>query len=605
MTLAIQQPKPHSEAAARPLPVERSGAQIICEVLREQHVTVLFGYPGGAIMPFYDALPQYGDLRHILVRHEQAAALAADGWARITGRPGVCVATSGPGATNLVTGLANAYMDSVPMVAITGQVNLSVLGKDAFQETDVLGLTQPVTKHNFLIERVEDIAPVLREAFALARGGRPGPGRVDNPKDVQFHKALYAAPDARVTPLRPHAHPRPAARPQHYHRAAELLNQARRPLLMAGHGIILADACNELRALAERAGLPVITTLLGISAFPEDHPLYLGMPGMHGPAHVNRAIAECDVLLGVGLRFDDRVVGKVSEFAPHAKIIHFDIDPSEIGKVVPTEVGVVADARRALRLLRRLVTPNDHSAWLREIQAQRVPEAAVPDGHPEPSGQGAAGPESLGAPAEPASPAEPAAFHPTPAAIFKAIKTICPAPPIVVTDVGQNQMWAARHFGFVRPNSHITSGGLGAMGYALPAAMGIKLARPHDTVWVIAGDGGIQMNLQELATLAHYGIDLKIAILNNGYLGMVRQWQQFFHGGNYSETPISGPDYRMLAAAYGLHGRRVEHRDDVLDATRQAMSTPGTFILDFVIESQSNVFPMVRPGGAITNMILS
>jgi len=558
---------------------ELPGSHILCEALVREGVELMYGYPGGAIMPFYDALTSYPALRHILVRHEQAAAHAADGYARATGKVGVCVATSGPGATNLVTGLATAYMDSTPIVAITGQVARHFIGRDAFQETDVLGVTQPITKHNFLVQRVEDIADIVHEAFRIARGGRPGPVLIDVPKDVQLGKAPYR-PSASVTSIeyfRATRVPEPSAAA--IARAAQLIAEAERPLIMSGHGVILSEAYDELRAFAEKAHIPVITTLLGLSAFPETHPLALGMPGMHGPAHVNRAIGTADLIVGVGLRFDDRVSGKASEFAARARLIHIDIDASEMHKVKPATVPIVSDAKAALAALTEAVEQGDHSAWLGELRSweaqdnERIANIKRDQEYPDPT------------------------------SILDAIRAETGGEAIIVTDVGQHQMWTARHYLWTRLNSHITSGGLGTMGFSLPAAMGVKMGLPESTVWVVAGDGGIQMNIQELATLQQYGVTVKVAIMNNGYLGMVRQWQQFFHSRNYSETPITGPDYTLLAAAYGLTGMRITKRADVAAAVHQAMETEGTVIIDFVIEPESNVYPMVAPGSAITSMI--
>ena len=557
---------------------ELSGSHILCEALVREGVELLYGYPGGAIMPFYDALTSYPALHHVLVRHEQGAAHAADGYARATGKVGVCVATSGPGATNLVTGLATAFMDSTPVVAITGQVARSFIGRDAFQETDVLGLTQPITKHNFLVERVEDLADIVHEAFRLARGGRPGPVLIDVPKDVQFARTLYR-PSASVTSFEHFQATRvPQPAPEAIARAAALIARAQRPVIMAGHGVILSQAYEELLAFAERSGIPVITTLLGLSAFPETHSLAIGMPGMHGPAHVNNAIGIADVIVGVGLRFDDRVTGKVSEFAPNAQIVHIDIDASEMHKVKPAAVPIVSDAKPALAALAEAIEPGDHSAWLEEIRGwEKAANERGREAHSE--------------------------EYPDPTAILQAIREETKGEAIVVSDVGQHQMWTARFYTWTRPNSHITSGGLGTMGFALPAAMGVKMGLPHETVWVVAGDGGIQMNIQELATLKQQGVEVKVAIMNNGYLGMVRQWQEFFHNRNYSETPMTGPDYVKLADAYGLKGMRITKREDVAKAVREAMQTEGTVIIDFVIESGSNVYPMVAPGAAITSMI--
>jgi acetolactate synthase-1/2/3 large subunit len=558
---------------------ELSGSQILCEALIREGVNLMFGYPGGAIMPFYDALTSYPALRHVLVRHEQAAAHAADGYARATGKVGVCVATSGPGATNLVTGLATAFMDSTPIIAITGQVARPFIGRDAFQETDILGVTQPITKHNFLVQRVEDLAEIVHEAFRLARGGRPGPVLIDVPKDVQFAKTFYpaSAPVSSIEHYRVTRVPHPSATA--VEKAAHLIGEAKQPLIMSGHGVILSNAYAELQAFAEKTGIPVITTLLGLSAFPETHPLAIGMPGMHGPAHVNRAIGEADLIIGVGLRFDDRVTGKVSEFAPHARFIHIDIDASEMHKVKRAAVPIVADAKAALTALVDAVAAGNHDKWLNEIRSWEDQATE----------RGASIERNL--------------EYPDPTCILEAIRAETGGDAIIVTDVGQHQMWTARHYTWTRPNSHITSGGLGTMGFALPAAMGVKMGIPDATVWVVAGDGGIQMNIQELATLKQQGITVKVAIMNNGYLGMVRQWQHFFHNHNYSETPITGPDYVKLADAYGLTGMQITRRADVQAAVRKAMQTDGTVIIDFVIESEANVYPMVAPGSAITNMI--
>ena len=561
---------------------ELTGSQILCEALLREGVELLYGYPGGAIMPFYDALTAYPALNHVLVRHEQAAAHAADGYARATGKVGVCVATSGPGATNLVTGLATSFMDSTPIVAITGQVARPFIGRDAFQETDVIGVTQPITKHNFLVHNVEDLADVVHEAFHLARSGRPGPVLIDVPKDVQFSKTFYRS----SATFNSHKHAdsssdasssSPSVRA--IAQAAQLIKTAQRPVIMSGHGIILSNAYDELRAFAEKAHIPVITTLLGISGIPDTHPLALGMPGMHGPAHVNQAIGMCDLIIGVGLRFDDRVTGKVNEFAPHARIIHIDIDASEMHKVKVATVPIVADAREALIALTDAVEQGDHSEWIGEIRSWEARDN-----------------ERLQSIQREQS-------YPDPISILEAIRAETNGEAIIVSDVGQNQMWTARHYCWTRPNSHITSGGLGTMGFALPAAMGAKMGVPDAPVWAVAGDGGIQMNIQELATLQQQGIAVKVAIMNNGYLGMVRQWQQFFHSRNYSETPITGPDYVKLADAYGLKGMRITKREDVSAAIHEAMETEGTVIIDFVIEPESNVFPMVAPGSAITSMI--
>jgi acetolactate synthase-1/2/3 large subunit len=545
-----------------------TGSQILCRVLLEQGVDLLFGYPGGAIMPFYHALPEYPGLRHVLVRHEQAAAHAADGYARVTGRAGVCVATSGPGATNLVTGLATAHMDSTPVVAITGQVPRAMIGRDAFQETDIIGITQPITKHSVLVEDVEDLADAVRGALEIAVEGRPGPVLVDIPKDVQQAKTEWR--DSGAAGFRG---TRAGVPGSSLSDAIRLIGEAERPLIMAGHGIIQSGAYEELRTLAERTGIPVITTLLGISGFPESHPLHLGMPGMHGEVHVNRAIQQADLILGVGLRFDDRVTGNLAGFARGAKVIHVELDPSEIGKNVATDIGLVGDAREILRALLAEVAPRDCEAWRAAIAAFMRPRHE--------SFRGDLSPE----------------------AILGAIDEAAAGRCTIVSDVGQHQMWVAKLYPYRRPNTHITSGGLGTMGFAVPAAMGAALARPDEPVWAISGDGGFQMNMQEIATMVQEGIPVKMAVFNNGYLGMVRQWQQFFHGRRYSATPIWSPDYVRLAEAYGIFGRRVERGAEVDDAVRDAIAHPGPALVEFLIEQEANVFPMIPPGASLSEPI--
>lgn len=562
---------------------ELTGSEILCEALVREGVDLMYGYPGGAIMPFYDALTSYPSLHHVLVRHEQAASHAADGYARATGKVGVCVATSGPGATNLVTGLATAFMDSVPIVAITGQVAWSLIGRDGFQEIDIMGITQPITKHNFLVRSTDEIASVVHEAFRIARTGRPGPVLIDVPKNIQQQKAKYRASDYQTSLEYIEAQAANQVRPAEYllKQAAELIKTAERPVIMAGHGVILSEAYAELRSLAEKTSIPVISTLLGLSAFPEAHPLFIGMAGMHGPAHVNHAISASDLIIGVGLRFDDRVTGKVEGFAPDARIIHIDIDASEMHKVKVATVPIVADAKAALAGLVETIEPTDKSGWLREIrswEAANDERLQTREAHQD---------DEL----------------PDPMMILESIHKATKGEAIIVSDVGQHQMWTARFYPWSRLNSQITSGGLGTMGFSLPAAMGVKMALPDTPVWAVAGDGCIQMNIQELATLQQEGVAVKVAIMNNGYLGMVRQWQQFFHSRNYSETPITGPDYTLLAPAYGLTGILVTRRDEVESAIQRAMETEGTVIIDFRIESEANVYPMVAPGKAINDMI--
>ena len=555
-------------------PESLTGAQILCRTLIDEGVNVLFGYPGGAIMPLYHALPEFPELRHVLVRHEQAAAHAADGYARASGRAGVCVATSGPGATNLVTGLATAHMDSTPVVAITGQVARPMMGRDAFQETDIIGITQPITKHSRLIEDVEEIEEAVREALYIAQEGRPGPVLLDVPKDVQNQRGRWTGgrADRRTNPT-DGLSDCPSVRLSALEEASRLIARAERPLIMAGHGVVLSGAYAELRVLAERTGIPVITTLLGISAFPEAHPLHLGMPGMHGEVHVNRAIQQSDLIIGLGLRFDDRVTGNLAGFARGAKLIHVELDASEIGKNVPVTVGLVGDVRDVLCQLLARIAPRGCDAWRGEIAGLvRLRDENFQAGL-------------------------------SPQAILDAIAESAGGECTIVSDVGQHQMWVAKLFRYQRPNSHITSGGLGTMGFAVPAAMGVALARPGEPVWAISGDGGFQMNMQEIATMVQEDIPVKMAVFNNGYLGMVRQWQQFFHGRRYSATPIWSPDYVKLAEAYGISGYRISSLEDLEDTVATASSAPGPALLEFMIEQEANVFPMIPPGGSLSEPI--
>ncbi|MBA2247563.1 MAG: biosynthetic-type acetolactate synthase large subunit, partial [Chloroflexia bacterium] len=484
------------------VPEVLSGAQITCRCLEEEGITTVFGYPGGAVIPLYDAIPE-SSFTHVLTRFEQWAALAAVGYARATGDVGVCIATSGPGATNLVTALADAYLDSVPIVAITGQVSQALIGRDGFQEVDITGITLPVTKHNYLVRRPEDIAPTIKEAFYLARSGRPGPVLVDIPKDVFIAKAAFTYPKSTG---RKSYQPNLIPNMRQVRLAAELISRAKKPLIMAGHGIILSKAEVPFQRFAEKTDIPVIYTLLGLGAMDEEHPLSLGMMGMHGHRHVNRALEECDLLVNIGARFDDRATGRVAGFAPNAKIVHVDIDPAEIGKNIPADVPVVGDAGEALKLLVQEVGDGDHAGWMRWIDEQRdrVLEAALED-VPE---------------------------WPEPYAIIKAISVATNRDAIVTTDVGQHQMWAAQQLGVRYGTRWITSGGLGTMGFGLPSAIGAKMGRPDLEVWAIIGDGGFQMSSNELATAVQQKLDINIAIINNGYLGMVRQWQDLFNNRN-------------------------------------------------------------------------
>jgi acetolactate synthase I/II/III large subunit len=551
-----------------------TGSEITCRALEAEGVTTVFGYPGGAVIPLYDALPRAG-FKHVLVRFEQWAALAAEGYARATGKPGVCIATSGPGATNLVTGLANAMLDSAPIVAITGQVVQSMIGRDAFQEVDITGITLPVTKHNYLVQKAEDIAPTIKEAFYLATSGRPGPVLIDIPKSVFQQKARYAHP-AKVG--RRGYQPTSVPNMRQVRLAADAINRAKKPVIMAGHGILLSGASELFGHFVEKSSIPVIFTLLGLGSFPESHPLSLGMMGMHGHKHVNDALDEADLLVNIGARFDDRATGRVSGFAPKAKIVHVDVDPAEIGKNIRTDVPVVGDALEALRLLIPEIDERDHSEWRAWIESRRnVVLASALDARPE---------------------------WPEPYAIIKEIANATNHEAIVTTDVGQHQMWTAQHFGFEHPDRWITSGGLGTMGYGLPSAIGAKLGRPDAEVWTVVGDGGFQMSSNELATVVQENLDIKIAVINNGYLGMVRQWQDLFNQKNYSEVRISGPRLEKLAEAYGVTGITVTTDAEIRPAIERARATPGPVLIDFVIEPEANVWPIVPPGAANSEMLL-
>ncbi len=555
--------------------MELTGAEIVCESLLKEGVDVVFGLPGGAVLPFYGALAKYPQLRHVLVRHEQSAAMAADGYARVTGKVGVCAATSGPGATNLVTGIASAQMDSIPIVAITGQVPRPAIGRDAFQETDVTGITLPITKHNYLVMEVEDIAPAIKEAFHIARTGRPGPVLIDIPKDVlQDLRTEFIWPEL---PNLPGYNPPGDADPEQVAHAAELINQAQRPLILAGHGVLISHTYDRLIELAEKAQIPVITTLLGISSMPTGHELNLGMPGMHGMAYNNLAIDEADLLIALGMRFDDRITGRLKDFAPNAKVVHVEVDASEVDKNVKADAPVVGDLKRVLDQLLPLVEPNVHIDWQRHLEDLKSQHPSL---HIRES-------EEL-----------------LPQYVLNSLSEVTRGDCIVVTGVGQHQMWAAQHCKFNSPNTLITSGGLGAMGFEVPAALGAKMGRPDKPVWSVAGDGGFQMTMCDLATAVENNIDVKFAILNNGTLGMVHQWQDLFYDKDYFATVYSGnPDFVKLAAAYGITGLRVTRQEEVADAIQQAMETPGPVIVDFVVKESENVYPMIPAGGSIHEMM--
>jgi acetolactate synthase-1/2/3 large subunit len=555
---------------------QRTGAQILWEALHREGVEIVFGYPGGAIMPAYDALLD-SPIRHVLVRHEQGAAHMADGYARASGRVGVAVATSGPGATNLVTGIATAMLDSVPIVCITGQVASHVIGTDAFQETDITGVTLPITKHNYLVTRADQIASTIREAFYVARSGRPGPVLVDITKDAQQQRTTVAWSDAPV--CLPGYRPDHRARSSELERAAAMIDGARRPLVLAGHGIVKAGASGVLAEFVERTGIPVAATLLGLGGFPASHPLSLGMMGMHGEAWVNQAIQEADLLIALGMRFDDRVTGNPATYAVNARKIHCELDPAEINKTVRVDVALVGDVGATLGALLPLVECAQRRGWLDRI-AQLKGDSAVRDiQHMPHNGRLFA------------------------AHVMHDLWRITEGKALVVTDVGQHQMWEAQYYKHDHPRKLLTSGGLGTMGFALPAAIGARFADPGAEIWVIAGDGGFQMTACELSTVAQEGIKLHIAIINNGYLGMVRQWQEFFYDGRYSATPLRSPDFVKLAEAHGLTGLRVTRREDVEATVAAARAAPGTVVIDFRVEQEDSVYPMVPAGADLQDMI--
>ena len=553
-----------------------TGAQILWKTLVQEGIEVVFGYPGGAIMPAYDALPQF-PIRHVLVRHEQGAAHMADGYARASGEVGVVIATSGPGATNLVTGIATAMLDSVPMVCITGQVPSNLLGSDAFQETDMTGVTLPITKHNYLVTRAEDITPTLREAFYVARSGRPGPVVVDITKDAQQQLAPYVWKDE---PVRlPGYRPEYRAMPDAIQRAIDMIQEAKRPVILAGHGIVEAGATGLLLEFVQKSNIPVACTLLGLGGFPATHPRSLGMMGMHGEAWVNTAIQEADLLIALGMRFDDRVTGNVQTYARNAKKIHVELDPAEINKIIKVDLPIIANVREVLRLLSEELPESDRREWIGYID-QLKGEGAVRDiKHMPDNGKLYA------------------------AHVIHDLWKITEGRALMVTDVGQHQMWEAQYYKHDHPRKLLTSGGLGTMGFALPAAIGAHFAKPEEEVWVVVGDGGFQMTACELSTCAQEGANINIAVINNGYLGMVRQWQEFFYGGRYVATPMRSPDFVKLAEAHGLKGLRVSQRKDVLAATEEARRHPGTVLIDFRVEQEDSVYPMVPSGADLDQMI--
>jgi len=550
-----------------------TGAQIVCESLLKEGVKVMFGIPGGVLLPFYDTLPQYPKIHHILCRHEQGAAHAADGYARACGKVGVCLATSGPGATNLVTGIASAYLDSVPMVAITGQVARPFIGKDAFQEIDITGITLPITKHNYLVASAHELATVVKESFYIASTGRQGPVLIDIPRDVFVEEAEYHYPEKADLPG---YKPTVRGHPAQIKKAARFIKESNRPLIIAGKGVTNSGASAELKELAEKAQIPVVNTLLGLGSFPGTHVLCLGMLGMHGLAHANMAVSAADLIIAIGMRFDDRATASVSGFAPKAQVIHIDVDPAEIGKNVRVDVPIVGDVKHILKALNAQIEPQNHVEWISQIQEWERE-------HP------------------------PLSIRETdsvlPQYVVNQIYEVTKGDAIIVTGVGQNQMFASHYFKYDKPNQFLSSGGLGPMGFELPGAMGAKVACPDDAVWCIAGDGGFQMTIQELATIVQEKLAVKIAIMNNGYLGMVRQWQELFYSRRYVASPLYGPDFVKVAEAYGIAGERVTDRRMVTGAIQRAMQHDGPFLIDFRVEPEENIYPMVRPGAALSEMI--
>ncbi len=559
-----------------------TGSQIFLKCLEREGVKHVFGFPGGVVLDIYDELTRTPFLKHFLVRHEQGAAHAADGYARASGKVGVCLVTSGPGATNTVSGIASAYMDSIPMVVFTGQVPTPLIGNDAFQEVDIVGITRPCTKHNYLVKDVNDLARVIHEAFHIARTGRPGPVLVDLPKDVVQAKTTPKFPETvRIKSYNPNYH----ANPKQIKKALEMILKAHRPVIYAGGGIILSKASEDLTKFAETLQIPVTTTLMGLGAFPAPHKLWLGMLGMHGTYFANMSVHHADVLIAIGSRFDDRVTGKIEEFAPHAKIIHIDIDPTSISKNVVVDIPIVGDCQDALSQLNALVaevTPRElapaHLAWLDQIAQWKQDHPLTYD-----TSSGELKPQF----------------------VVEKLYELTQGNAIISTEVGQNQMWAAQFYHINRPNRWLSSGGLGCMGYGFPAAIGAQVACPDDIVIDIAGDGSIQMNIQEMATAVEYDLPVKVAILNNGFLGMVRQWQQLFYDRRYSQTPMFSPDFVKLAEAYGALGLRAEKPEEVEPVIREALNTRKPVLMDFRVAPEECVMPMVPAGAPMHKMLLT
>ena len=559
---------------------EVTGAEAVVLALLDEQVTDIFGYPGGAIMPVYDALYDYQDkLNHYLVRHEQGATHAAQGYSRVSGKPGVVIATSGPGATNLITGITDAQIDSTPLVCITGQVHSHLLGTDAFQETDVVGISMPVTKWNIQVTRAEEIAPAIAKAFYIACSGRSGPVLVDITKDAQFGKTIYNY--SKCESIRSYF-PNPKVDENDVIEASQLINNAKRPMILCGHGVLLSQAEKELLAFAEKANIPVACTLLGLSAFPANHPLYVGYLGMHGNYSPNVLTNECDVLIAIGMRFDDRVTGNVSKYAKQAKIIHFEIDPSEINKIIPADVAVLGDAKESLSYLLPLLKFKQRENWLdRFKECNEVEYEKVIKQFTESSSEKLRMPE-----------------------VLLRLNECSKGNAIIVTDVGQHQMMTSRYYKFNKPNHLVTSGGLGTMGFGLPAAIGAKIAQPHKQVVAILGDGGFQMTLQELGTIMQSNVAVKIMILNNNFLGMVRQWQQLFFDRRYSFTEMKNPNFITIAKGYGIHGKKVSERTDLNDAINEMLQFKGSYLLEVVVEKEENVFPMITTGASVAEVVL-
>ncbi len=549
---------------------------MIVSAMQKEGVEIIFGYPGGAVLPLYDSLYD-SKLKHLLVRHEQAAVHAADGYARVTGKPGVVFATSGPGATNLVTGIANAYMDSVPLVLVTGQVPSGFIGTDAFQEADITGITLPVTKHNYLVKSAKQLPEILSEAFYLASTGRKGPVLIDVPKDVFDQEAPF---EYNVECEIPGYHPTYNGHVGQISRAVKAIRDAKRPVIFGGGGLIRSGASTALQNLADKAQIPVILSLMGLGAYPGDRELFLGMPGMHGSITANYALSEADLIIATGVRFDDRVTGKLDSFARNAKIVHIDIDPAEIGKNVKIDVPIVGDVKIVLEAILKKLQPGDTAEWLKQIDNWQK-QNPMPGGLKKPG----------------------SAMKPQ--FVIRELSRLSDENTIVATDVGQHQMWTAQHFIVRRPQAFLTSGGLGTMGYGFPASIGAKLAAPEKRVICITGDGSFQMNSQELATAVHNKLDIIIAIINNSFLGMVRQWQDIFYDKRYAHTLLEGnPDFVKLAEAYGATGLRAKEEHEATAAIEQAMQQKGPVVIDFVVEPEENVYPMVAPNRAINDIII-